>query len=207
MDSKAYEFTSDWFSHNVPTWRQLLESANPSKVLEIGSYEGRSTCFLIETIGARRPYDIYCVDPWENRDFHGNDMNPVEKRFDANVALARDGVPSPGRLSKFKGRSSGVLPQILASGQGEAFDLVYIDGSHEAPDVLLDAVLSFHLCRTGGLLIFDDYLWSPDAETRENPLKTPKPAIDAFVNLFRRRLRVIEKTPLYQLYLQKIAAA
>ena len=37
------------------------------------------------------------------------------------------------------------------------FDLIYIDASHYAPDVLSDAVLAFKLLKPGGILIFDDY--------------------------------------------------
>jgi len=204
MDSRAYEFTSDWFSHVAATWERLLEVANPSKVLEIGSYEGRSTCFLVERIGARRGYDIFCVDAWARNSEHDVEMDRVEKRFDANVALASGQAAKQGRVTKLKGSSLDVLPGMLAGHKG-TFDMVYVDGSHETPDVLLDAVLGFHLCRPGGLLIFDDYLWSPDLHARENPLKTPKLAIDAFVNAFRPRLHIIEKLPLYQLYLQKLA--
>lgn len=205
MNNQDYEFTSDWFSHVAPTWRQLIESTRPSKVLEIGSYEGRSTCFLIETIGALRGYEIYCVDPWMRNASHDVRMDEVEKRFDANVRLAAERTPNKGRVTKVKGGSIDVLPGMLSSGHKGTFDLVYVDGSHEAPDVLVDAVLAFYLCRPGGLLIFDDYVWTPDAQARENPLKTPKPAIDAFVNTFNARLQVVAKTPLYQLYLQKLA--
>jgi hypothetical protein len=35
-------------------------------------------------------------------------------------------------------------------------------------------------------------------------LRCPKPAIDAFVNIYYQKLRVL-KMPLYQLYLQKLA--
>lgn len=200
----AYQFTTDWFSHNAATWSQLLEAIAPSTVLEIGSYEGRATCFLIEAIGSRRAYDIYCVDPWRSDDFHGEDMDAIERRFDANVALARKAARHPGSLCKFKGQSSDVLPRMLASGHREKFDMVYVDGSHDAPDVLLDAVLSFHLCRPGGLLVFDDYLWSAEPEGKQDLLKMPRPAIDAFTNIFNNRLRIVPKTPLYQLYLQKL---
>lgn len=206
MGNTQYEFTADWFSHNAAVWKQLIESFGPSKILEVGSYEGRSTCFLIETIGARKSYDIYCVDPWRKNESHAVDMDLVEKRFDANIALAAKSVPHQGSVSKFKGSSLDILPGMLASGHRESFDLIYVDGSHEAPDVLFDAVLSFQLCRAGGLLIFDDYLWSPGPEGGKDVLKTPKPAIDAFVNIFMRNLRVMEKAPLYQLYLQKVSA-
>src|SRR5215470_6514239 len=182
MDTRAYEFTSDWFSHVVATWERLLELANPSKVLEIGSYEGRSACFLVESIGARRSYEIFCVDLWSRSGSHDVEMDQVEKRFDANVSLASAKAANPGRVTKLKGSSLDVLPGMLASGHKGTFDMVYVDGSHETPDVLLDAVLGFHLCRAWGLLIFDDYLWAPDQQTLKNPLRNPKLAIDAFVN-------------------------
>src|SRR5215467_7245564 len=102
MDSRAYEFTADWFSHVVATWERLLEVANPSKVLEIGSYEGRSTCFLVERIGARRGYDIFCVDAWARNSEHDVEMDRVEKRFDANVALASGQAAKQGRVTKLK---------------------------------------------------------------------------------------------------------
>jgi hypothetical protein len=43
-----YEFTRDWFSQNVPVWRQIISRDKPTKILEIGSFEGRSTCRIIE---------------------------------------------------------------------------------------------------------------------------------------------------------------
>ena len=113
MDSRAYEFTSDWFSHVAATWERLLEVANPSKVLEIGCYEGRSTCFLVESIGARRSYDIFCVDPWARSASHDVEMDRVEKRFDANVALASGKAANRGQVTKRKGSSLEVLPGML----------------------------------------------------------------------------------------------
>lgn len=39
-----YSFTVDWFSQHVPVWTALVDDLGPvTKVLEIGSYEGRST--------------------------------------------------------------------------------------------------------------------------------------------------------------------
>ena len=43
------EFTNNWFGRNAEKiWDQLLPQIKPTKILEIGSYEGRSTCYLIE---------------------------------------------------------------------------------------------------------------------------------------------------------------
>ena len=66
------------------------------------------------------------------------------------------------------------------------FDVASVDGSHVARDVLTDAVLTWPLLKSGGLLIFDDYGWNhPDR------LQQPRPAIDAFVDLFAPELELI----------------
>ena len=58
-------------------------------------------------------------------------------------------------------------------------------------DVLTDAVMAFPLLRVGGIMAFDDYLWTVEAKGEENPLFMPKPAIDAFANLFLRKMSVM----------------
>ena len=68
-----------------------------------------------------------------------------------------------------------------------SYDIVYIDGSHAAPDVIVDTVLSWQLLKKGGIMIFDDYLWNRDW----SPEKTPKIAVDAFLNIFKKELQVI----------------
>ena len=40
------------------------------------------------------------------------------------------------------------------------FDLIYIDGSHSAKDVLLDSLLAWRLLRPGGAMVWDDYEWA-----------------------------------------------
>ena len=47
-DAALPQFTSDWFSQNVPAWRGFFgklkwDSATAKTVVEIGSYEGRAS--------------------------------------------------------------------------------------------------------------------------------------------------------------------
>ena len=57
-----------------------------------------------------------------------------------------------------------------------------------------------------GLMIFDDYLWSMEGPGRQDPLNMPKPAIDAFINIFQRKMFVVRGAPLYQLFATKVGA-
>ncbi|MDB5315309.1 MAG: hypothetical protein JWO26_1491 [Rhodospirillales bacterium] len=88
---------------------------------------------------------------------------------------------------------------------GSSFGLIYVDSSREAPDVLVNLVLSFGLCRIAGLIICDDYLWSLQRHGAEDVVADPRIAIDAFKTINRRRLRILPGHPLQQLYLLKTA--
>lgn len=80
---------------------------------------------------------------------------------------------------------------------------IYVDGSHEAQDVFCDAAGAFRLLKSGGILVFDDYLWTEPMQRGGHVNRTPKPAIDAFVNIFYDRLTVVAGAGLWQLYLRK----
>jgi hypothetical protein len=54
-------------------------------------------------------------------------------------------------------------------------------------------------------MIFDDYLWGRDPERPDDILRTPKPAIDAFLNVHWHAMRIVAGKPVYQLYARKIA--
>lgn len=122
-----------------------------------------------------------------------------------NVSRAVRRAVHPATVRKIRARSIYGLATLLAEGKTGAFDMVYVDGGHSAPDVLADAVLAFRLLRVGGLLIFDDYLWNNDAQHPNDILWVPKPGIDAFMNVHWHSVRPIAGKPLYQLYATKIA--
>lgn len=204
-------FSSDWFSKVEPIWDRILDDLQPSRVLEIGSFEGMSACYLIQNIAFKRPLEIHCVDTWEGGIEHQPDgaapvkMGIVESRFHENTSKCVESAAHPVDLRVHKLLSHHALARMLASGSDESFDFIYIDGSHQAPDVLADAVLSFKLLRVGGILAFDDYLWEEPLPGGTDPLRCPKPAVDAFVNIHIRKLKLLN-APLGQLYVRKISA-
>lgn len=182
--SQQCSFTADWMSPRVEDWRQDFAkfAGHPGiRMLEIGSYEGRSAVWFLENILTHPTSRLVCIDPF---------FDPrVEMRFDHNVRLsgARE------RLEKRRGRSESVLPQL----ERASFDLIYVDGSHDAPFVLLDAMLSWELLKPGGILAFDDYEWEPELP----PQSRPKLAIDLFLASHAGRYQLLRQA--YQVVIEK----
>lgn len=200
-------FTTTWFDDTArDVWDHLIPPFDPTRMLEIGSYEGAAACYLIAKLAKHKRIELHCVDSWgggvEHRDV---DMAGVEARFQANLATAASAAPHGVDLHVHKGSSDVVLAALLTQGKALYFDFIYVDGSYQAPDVLCDAVLAFRLLRVGGIMVFDDYLWGEELPTGRDLLRCPKPAIDAFTNLYARKLRVLP-APLYQLFVQKTHA-
>jgi len=193
------EFTSDWFSHNIPAWQSFFGSmgwsnAAPKTVVEIGSYEGRSSLWILENLLQHPDSVLHCVDVFANREAPDSYWH----RFKANIL---DGVHGP-KVQAHATPSFPFMNRFVA--EGRQADFIYIDGSHRAADVLEDLVLAFRALRTGGLIICDDYLGGAGVGN-ELTLGSPKIAIDAFTTIFRDRIEIIGGQPLYQLAFYKRA--
>ncbi len=172
-------FTADWFSHNIPNFEKCLFMAGlpRSRFLEIGSYEGRSTCWLLNNL----PIDgkMVSIDPFPN-------MPEVEKRFWDNVRE----VMSKRQLIQCKTTSYLALSQLIQ--QKQEFDFIYIDGDHDPATTLADASMAWGLLRQGGVMLFDDY---------EYPHEPTKCGIDGFLMGFVGKYDLLLKN--YQLAVVK----
>lgn len=160
------DFTTDWTSAHFGVWSQVLAPFRRDglRVLEIGSFEGRSAIFWLEYFPASH---VTCVDKFFGTTRHNQD---IEGRFDRNLA------PYGERVRKIDRRSAEVLPSLKA--EGALFDLIYIDGSHRRDDVMVDCLLSWRLLPPSGVMIFDDY----QLDLQKPGTERPKDAIDAFLN-------------------------
>ena len=154
----------------------------PVRYLEIGSFEGGSTALVYSLFDG--DIRITAVDQFADyAEMPGKSLKVVEETFDANMAV----IGATDKLRKLKGRSIDHLPRLVdAKAQ---FDLIYIDGSHHALDVMADAVLAWQVLAPRGLMIFDDYRFD---ESHAGQRFTPKPAIDAFVGMMGREIEVVD---------------
>lgn len=210
-----YDFTNAWFDWSAKSnWDHLIpvfiKKGDFCRLLEIGSYEGASACYLIEKLSNHCTFELHCVDTWLGSIEHqvdgvaSSNMAVVEARFKSNIKMAKKKTAGLNKVIIHKKTSEKYLSKLIGSGTTNFFDFIYIDGSHQAPDVLSDSVLAFKLLKIGGYMAFDDYLWSENTALPVDPIRCPKFAIDSFVNIFCRKLKVVHASNL-QLYIQKIS--
>jgi predicted O-methyltransferase YrrM len=193
IKEQKYIFTVDWFSHNIPSWDIYLNNFKNKpnlNFLEIGSFQGRSTVWLLENILTDENSSITCIDTFEGSiEHHIYSKNELINLFDIfvhNVSTFKN------KINIIRGKSQEVLKLL-----NESYDFIYIDGDHTAVSVIEDAILSFSLLKKGGIMIFDDYEWL----VMNNYIDNPKPAIDAFLEIYANKITLLYKD--YQVIIKK----
>lgn len=202
---KVYHFTSNWFEPHLPQWQRLISefATKPVNGLEIGSYEGRSTVWLLENVCTHQSSKLTTIDSFEGSpEFEHLQMqiamDKIEERFRHNIAA----TGKANQVDILKGNSFELLTALnndrINSGSPAQFDFIYIDASHQSDDVLSDSVLAWRLLKYNGIMIFDDYALRRYAE----PFNNPYVGIDGFVAAFAQEIEILESN--YQLAIRKV---
>jgi predicted O-methyltransferase YrrM len=167
-----YQFTTDWFSKKSPAWSVVLKDlvGKPNlRYLEVGVYEGRSVVWMLENVLTHPTSTVTGLDIFWAYDAKEYEYSPeLQKLYEDNVIAAG----GEGRFTTIVGLSQETLREQPLG----YYDVIYIDGAHNGPEVLEDAILAWRLLKMGGVLIFDDYRWWPIASR----ISTPRYAIDIF---------------------------
>lgn len=166
-ETKEYKFSTSWFANSElkKNIHKYLEATQENHILEIGCFEGRSTCHFSDYYLEHPDSTMTCIDP-----FIGDNGTPqvdggTREIFDTNIRLSK-------QFSKCKihyDYSENVLPTIK-----ETFNFIYIDGSHEPQDILADMRNTFPYLVKGGIMYMDDYLGGENHEIKK--------VIDQFIN-------------------------
>ncbi len=205
--TEGFRFQADWFSWKIPSWENLFkriawDSTTPKTIVEIGSFEGRSAVWMLQNLIAAPGSALHCIDPYAAyREIRDRDFEAIRQNFLHNVNLTGKG----DIVTLHRGQSFDKLVEIYAT--GIRADLIYIDGDHYAEAALADLVLSYKIAKPGALIICDDYLWSNPEDQAVDVLKTPKIAVDSFVNIHLPQIELIYGFPLYQFVFRKKASA
>jgi len=187
-------FKYDFFSNNIPNWKKILKpfkNKKNVKALEIGCFEGRATKWLLENVLTDETSRITVIDTFKGSIEHkdrGYKIKSLLNIFKENIKEYLK------KVKIYKGLSS----DILRNAKLEKYDIIYIDGSHVAKDVLEDAIISWKFLNKNGVMIFDDYEWN----FYKDETMCPKIAIDSFLNVYKNQYKLINKN--YQVYISKI---
>lgn len=171
-----------WYVDQFDAWREHLATDAPVRVLEIGAFDGVSANMMLDAIFTHPQSQVVAIDPYL--------PDPTTPEVDAStrdtfLRNARIGGHE-NRIKLLLGESFDLLPQMPRA----SFDVVYVDGSHFARHVLEDAVLALRLLKPGGIIGFDDYLWTSPTDPGE-PGASPKAAIDAFERVHADRIELV----------------
>ena len=179
------KFSVDWFSGNIVNITGYLSDLKDKEnihILEIGSFEGRSSCFFYEEFIMNSPKStLTCVDTWEGSMEHSKEIKEtIWNTFNHNISEY-----DTDKLIVKRGYSCDIVRSLAKN----YYDFIYVDGSHTSKDVLEDAVLSFYALKSGGIMTFDDYDWF----AYQDPLLNPRPGIDSFLLCYHHYINLLER--------------
>lgn len=182
--AKEYCFTIDVFSHRISLWTEYLKplSCQASKVLEVGSYQGMSSCWMLDRLLADPESQLTCID---------TSFEPI---FQENIA--KTGAKSKVTLLE------GDVHQLMADCTANSFDLINLqDRCKSSQHTENNARLAWQLLKPEGLIIFSYYGWRDPQDARQNP----RAGIDRFLDSIKGQWQSVHLSPpIFQLIIRKL---
>ena len=189
LDTK--KISNDFFSINSYYWNYIINKKfKEFFYLEIGSWEGNSASFILKNFKTKK---VICVDIWDkyDDDEYKNEHLRRFENFQYNLNEFRE------RFSFFKNTSDEFFKN-----NKEDFDIIYIDGDHEAPQVYRDLHNSWNSLNINGMIICDDYFSGEIRDNLDNNL--PANSINKFLLEKKNKVNIVCVNNA-QIFLQKIS--
>lgn len=131
--------------NNLLHIRAFMMEFKPQRTLEIGmAFGGSALTFASTHRDLNRPPvgQHTAIDPAQNSYWDDAGRQNLER-----AGLA-------GYVEVIEQLSAAALPRLITEQQ--KYDLIYVDGSHQFEDVLIDFVFCHELLNIGGIILFDD---------------------------------------------------
>ena len=128
--------------------RDLVTETNASKILEIGFYQGKSTCYIAAMLEDRGSGHITTIDLNSAKQ-----LSPGIRENLASLGLEHRVTPIYAKRSY-----TWELARMIK--RKEQFDFCYFDGGHTWDNTGFGFVLVDLLLRPGGIIVLDDMNWS-----------------------------------------------
>ena len=171
------------------------------KILELGCFKGEMSKWFSDNLLDNRYSRLYCVDTWEGSEEYKQNYSNVKKTFKNTIETTfHNNIKKskhPKKIKIFKNTTTDFFLTFLKKVKNPIFDLIYVDASHDARNVICDAILSFKALKVNGYMVFDDYEWKKMPHNYERP----KVAVDSFIHMFRDNVKVTHRG--YKMIIQK----
>lgn len=178
-------FSQNWFEfHAQKNFEKLLEVVDfthPINYLEIGCYEGNCHKWIWDkALSKNSESRSTVIDPFEVSKTHSNAYG----NFTNNLKQYLD------KITIQKGFSDDILPILKKN----SYDIIYIDGDHSAEAAFKDGVNSFPLLKVGGIMIFDDYLWTKLGNNGDDigNYNSPFTGINCFLHEYKNKVKILD---------------
>jgi tetratricopeptide (TPR) repeat protein/predicted O-methyltransferase YrrM len=180
----GYFFTYDFFSFRIPTWQVYLQpllDKEELKIIEVGSHQGMSSCWLLDNILIHPEDKLICIEP------------QFAPKLKENIT--RTGVESKVTFL------AGDVHKHLNSLEANSIDLINFQDKCKQPDYIeACGILSWKLLKKDGILVFNDYGWVNPAV----PEQQPKLGIDRFLESIKDEWELVHRVPqAFQLIIRK----
>lgn len=194
---QTLNFIDDDIKHNL----HYIFSVHgvPNKIIEVGTFEGLTSCYISDVYGHLGTIKIWCIDPHALSDDLSTDMQTIKQNFLHNISVCANKNIKYMCKSSFDGLLELLNEKITAQ-------FIYIDGDHRSSYVLEDLVLAFNLLPVGGIILCDDTNWvnSKNDQIPDSPSLAPRMAIENFIQCNWHRIRLIDLPRGHQAAFQKI---
>jgi len=165
-----YTFNQGWYDALLNTDMVLcthdeardirLNPTEKRQIVEIGVYEGASSCFWSDFYLSHPESRLISIDPFTGSSEHHEEpekypeLAQIELTARGNIAKSDNAA----KIEVIKGCSWDVFPELnRRNGPEPWIDVLYIDGAHDPNSVARDTTLYVPMVKTGGVIIFDDY--------------------------------------------------
>ena len=170
LDQK-YQLAHNWYEQLTGAYYKVSQEPTAEKlhfkpdekriIVEIGVYEGASSCWWSDNWMDHPDSRLYCIDPFlgniEYQQARENfpTLDQIEYTAKSNIAKSKH----PGKVTVLKGASWDLYPDFARTlqEQNQEIDILYIDGEHTPTAVCRDIALYVPHVRRGGAIIIDDY--------------------------------------------------
>ena len=152
MDHYYQNIGEDWFTY-PDFYKSLVETfPSGSRFVEVGSWRGRSSCFLgVEIHNSGKKISLDCVDTWKGSEEHeGYDIlngDGLYKEFISNISQISN-IINPVRMTSL---------EASKLYDDESLDVVFLDASHKYEDIKDDMIAWYPKVKKGGIFAGHDY--------------------------------------------------